>query len=116
MYEEKDKRFWGIGIESAADRIAWRRESNPYQWAALKLNFENAYIISIRSGAEYISRLTSKGEILNKKRPLLDMLAKRNFSDFAYSFNYRGLTMDYALEAFPHYRKTVELLLSGLED
>lgn len=71
--DQNDPKFWGRGIESAEERVEWKRSSPPWKWAGVELNFDSPFVRKFKDALEAITRLIEKNGVLPNNRELMEV-------------------------------------------
>jgi hypothetical protein len=109
--DKNDPKFWGIGIESAEERIEWKRNSSPWQWSGVELIFDSPFVRKFKRAIETVERIIQKDGVLPRNQAILDILMAGEPIRRAFYFtNYSNL-LALSLKHF----ETFEGLLSGVE-
>lgn len=110
--DQNDPKFWGRGIESAEERIEWKRTSPPWKWSGVELNFDSPFVRKFKDALEAITRLIEKDGVLPSNRELMEVRADSEPIRTAFYYNSYKTYLELAMLNFEDF----EVLLRRVEE
>lgn len=110
--DQNDPKFWGHGIESAEERIEWKRTSPPWKWSGVELNFDSPFVRKFKDALEAITRLIEKNGVLPNNRELMEVRVDSEPIRVAFYYNSYKTYLELAMVNFEDF----EALLLRVED
>ena len=110
--DQNDPKFWGRGIESAEERIEWKRTTPPWRWSGVDLYPESPFVRKFKGALEAITRLIEKDGVLPGNREIMEVRAvSEPIRGEFYYHSYRD-ELELAMTNF----EDLEILLRRVED